>query len=938
MQPVIVFPPFRLDVADERLWRHTEAVRLRRKTFAVLRVLAEQPGRLVTKEELFAAVWPGTVVTEDTLTKSIGELRDALGDDARAPRFIATVHGRGFRWVASPPADPADGAFVGRDVELQRLDGCFRAAAAGRRQLVFVSGEAGIGKTALVDAFVRRLGGGTLVARGQCIDHHGAGEPYMPLLDALAQAAAGATGGRVADALRRHAPAWLGELASIVGDAGATERAGTPARMLRELGMALAALAADEPLVLVLEDLHWSDHGTVDALALLARRSEPARLLVVATVRQVDLLVRDHPLAGVKSELVRHGLATEVLLELLSPDEVATLLAVRLPGHALPDDFARLLHARTEGSPFLVVAALDHLVRDGALVDDGGRWTVARDFAGIDATVPDSVRDMIERQLDGIAADDRSVIEAAAVAGTEFAVPAVAAGLDRAPDEVEARCGTLARRAQLIETAAAARWPDGTLAVRFRFRHALHQTVVYERVSPGRRERLHRRIAERIATAFRGRTTDVASELAAHFEQAGEARRAAKYLGKAAARALRLSAPGEAARGFERALALTERLPDPDVAVERLTLALEVANARQLASGYGSAAAADAFERARRLAVELDAEPAQMMALAGLFAHDLTRCRLVAARDDAAHLQALAVRVPVPGLPLMADTFAGMTRYLAGELGEARTLLERAIAQPAEQLPGVQTDFAVMCLSHLGCVLALLGFPEQAQRIDARARARAREAGRYDEAVAAFCSAALAAMLRMPERAEAAAANGIAITETHGFPMWLPSSRVVHGWAVAVGRRDAAGLDEARAGLAGLDEVGFERDRTFLLMLFADAAMAIGRQQMARDAVDTAIERAGRTGEHCCTAELWRLRGELMRRATAAEPMLRHAVDVARRQGARWWELRATTSLAARCPSDETARALAETLAWFGEGAETADLRAASHALQRPRG
>ena len=309
MRQVIEFPPFRLDAADERLWRDAQAVRLRPKTFAVLRHLAERPGRLVTKEELFAGVWPGTTVTEDTLTKSIRELREALGDDARAPRFIETVHGRGFRWIAEPAPQAADATFVGREAELRRLDACLAAASDGRRQLVFITGEAGMGKTALVDAFVRRLDGTPIVARGHCIEHHGAGEPYMPILDALAQVGAGAGRERVAAALRRHAPAWLGELPSVVEPSGgaAPERGSTPARMLRELGMALAALAADVPLVLVLEDLHWSDHGTVDALALLARRSEPTRLLVLATVRPVDLLVHGHPLAGVKAELVRQG-------------------------------------------------------------------------------------------------------------------------------------------------------------------------------------------------------------------------------------------------------------------------------------------------------------------------------------------------------------------------------------------------------------------------------------------------------------------------------------------------------------------------------------------------------------------------------------------------------------------------------------------------------
>jgi DNA-binding winged helix-turn-helix (wHTH) protein/tetratricopeptide (TPR) repeat protein len=921
LRQVIEFPPFRLDADDERLCRDAQAVPLRPKTFAVLRHLAERPGRLVTKEEIFGAVWPGTTVTEDTLTKSIRELRIALGDDAREPRFIATVHGRGFRFIAPRASRAASAMFAGREDELRRLESCFASASDGRRQLVFVTGEAGIGKTALVDELVRRIDDAALVARGHCIEQHGAGEPYMPILDALAQVSAGPGRERLTAAVRHHAPAWLGELS--IEPARTTS---TPARMLRELGMALAALAADEPVVLVLEDLHWSDHGTVDALALLARRSEPARLLVVATVRPVDLLVHGHPLAAVKAELVRQGCASEILLELLSPDEVAALLAARLPGHRLPADFARLLHARTEGSPFLVLAALEHLVRRGALVEDGGRWAIAPDFGDVEAAVPDSVRGMIERQLEAVAPDDRELLEAAAVAGAEFASPAVAAATGRAVEDVEDRLAALARRAQLVEARGASRWPDGTPSARFRFIHALHRTVVYDRVAPGRRARLHLLVGQRLEAGHAERTGEVASELAAHFEQGGNTVRAVRYLGKAARRALRRSAPAEAARGFEKAIALAES--SPETASERLMLALATADALQLARGYGSPEAAAAFERARALAVDAGDEPAQLMTLAGLFAFDLTRCRLAAARDDAVRIDDLVARVPVPGLPLMASTFAGMTRYLAGELTAARALFEDAMAAPIEQPPGVQTDFAVMCLSHLGCAMALLGFPDQARAIDGRARARARETGRHDEAGAAFCSAALAAIPRAPDAAEQAAADGIAITETHGFPMWLPSSRVVHGWAVAVGRRDAGGIDEMDAGIAGLDEVGFERDRTFHLMLLADALTTVGRVDDARATVDAALALAERTGERCSTAELWRLKGELAPRRQDAEDHLRRAIDVARGQEARWWELRATASLAARCPSPAASRALAAITGCFGEGFDTADLQA----------
>jgi adenylate cyclase len=368
-------------------------------------------------------------------------------------------------------------------------------------------------------------------------------------------------------------------------------------------------------------------------------------------------------------------------------------------------------------------------------------------------------------------------------------------------------------------------------------------------------------------------------------------------------------------------------------------MSLALANALQLARGYGSPEVEAAFERAHRLSETSEALPEQFMALAGLYAFHLTRCRLARARDEAARMLEIADRLSVPALALMANTFAGMPRYLAGELVAARDCLERALTFGADQPPGVQTDFAVMAGSHLACALALLGFPDRARHVDAAARARAREASRHDETVAVFCSGALATMLRAPGVAAERAAEGIELAETHGFPMWLPSSRVVHGWAVAVGRGDEAGVAEARAGMAGLDEVGFERDRTFLLGLLADALAAVGRRDEALEVVDAGLERVERSGERCTEADLWRRKGELLTRPADAEPCLRRAIAVARRQEARWWELRATVSLGrlggARSRAGEAERALAEILGRVTEGSDTADVQAARAAAGR---
>ncbi len=165
----ILFPPFRLDLASERLWRDTRVVPLRPKTFAILRYLAEHPGRLITNEELLDAVWPGTIVGETMPRLCIREIRQALGDDAKQPRFIETQPRRGYRWIgetrgwrleASLPSPQVSNlksqasSVVGREAELAQLHGWLEKALNGQRQIVFVTGEPGIGKTTLIEAFL----------------------------------------------------------------------------------------------------------------------------------------------------------------------------------------------------------------------------------------------------------------------------------------------------------------------------------------------------------------------------------------------------------------------------------------------------------------------------------------------------------------------------------------------------------------------------------------------------------------------------------------------------------------------------------------------------------------------------------------------------------------------------------------------------------------
>ena len=300
----------------------------------------------MTKEELLQAVWPESFVTDAVLKVSIREIRQAVGDDPETPQFIETVQRRGYRFIAEiagpsnkelpprmavgsqggwrfpfaqrvgRPTALQSGGFVGREAALTQIQEWFNKALQGSRQVVFVTGEPGIGKTTVVEAFLESVSANNslCIARGQCLEQYGQGEAYLPVLEALGRLSRGPERDKIIPLLNRFAPTWLAQMPSLVSDAeheglilemlGATRE-----RMLREMSELVEALTAEMPLLLVLEDLHWSDYSTLDLISALAGRregAEPARLLLLATYRPVEVILNQHPLKAVKQELQMH--------------------------------------------------------------------------------------------------------------------------------------------------------------------------------------------------------------------------------------------------------------------------------------------------------------------------------------------------------------------------------------------------------------------------------------------------------------------------------------------------------------------------------------------------------------------------------------------------------------------------------------------------------
>ena len=432
---------------NERLWRGQEVLRLTPKAFAVLRYLVEHAGKLVTKDELLEAVWSATTVTEAALVVCIGEIRHILGDRPRSPQFIETVYGRGYRFIGkmqeagvcntalSERHDivPLAPQLVGRETDYATLHHRFEQALRGERQVVFLTGEAGIGKTTLVEAFLDHINTtqAVWIGQGQCVDQYGAGEAYLPVLEALGRLCRQPEGQRFHTLLQQHAPSWLLQMPALLStEAFETLQrrclGTTPERMLRELAEAIEALTAERPLILVLEDLHWSDGTTLALLMFVARRPERARLLLIGTYRPMDVLGRDHPLLTVTQELQQHGQCRELPLMYLSEAAVTAYLYGRFLRRVFSRDLAQVLYRRTHGNPLFMVTIVDAMIRQGMLYEGCDGWALRGEAEHAIGDVPEGLRQYIEQQFHRLKPEDQEMLEAASLAGMEFSAATVA--------------------------------------------------------------------------------------------------------------------------------------------------------------------------------------------------------------------------------------------------------------------------------------------------------------------------------------------------------------------------------------------------------------------------------------------------------------------------------------------------------------------------------
>jgi DNA-binding winged helix-turn-helix (wHTH) protein/tetratricopeptide (TPR) repeat protein len=910
----VQFGEFDLDEANASLLRRGKPVAMPPTPFALLCALVKRPGTLLTKHALLDEVWGHQFVTDSVLKTAISDLRTALDDDARQPRYIETVARRGYRFIAHPvprtgaapqpgtapavaPVRPSDAWFVGRAEALARLDSLWNRALGGRRAIVWVAGEPGIGKTTLIERFIAGIADAAC-ARGHCVDLYGAGEPYLPVLEALAELCRDDP--ELPALMRSVAPTWMLQLPWLnsVEEREALRRELTgvgPERMLREMGQLLGRYTERRPLLLVTEDLHWSDRATVQLIDYLARRHGSARFMWLASFRLAEVVARDHPLNPLRHELQLHGLCEEIVLDPFSETEVAAYVAQRTPALAGDETFVRALHGRTDGVPLFVAS----LITEASTRDAGQVAEVPQRSGGAALmAVPENLAALVDHYIAGLGAEARALLLAAATCGTEFRVGTVALVLDKGAAWVDQSCAELARMQLWLKPAGLA---NRTEHASYAFTHALFRQVLYERSAAAVRLELHRKVGAALERERAAGLPVTAAELAMHFDRGREPMSALRCYAEAAVTALVRFSPAECMDLTQTGLELLEQAAG---AAGRDALEIELATLRGLAAFHllGVGEARDAFRRAYDLLPTQSGHPQRALLLHNFGFVLLLRAEYEAALQVAETAHDLAAASNDPLLELAACAVRADVLLLQGKPKVASAMIERALPAIESIDAGPAHSFAqVTVLAVLGLHLLHLGRVGDARQRAQQARARAAQLGQpMGKMVAIWTEAMLEVRLGNVERVAALADELRALVNEHKLGHGRAAMRFFKGWADAHRGHPREAFLQIREAFDDNARMGMIAGGSEVLGFAVEALLLAGDLDEAQRQLEQAKAIAEKYGERVYLPQLLLFEASIARargQGSAAIDLLRTAVAEAHAQEAYWLELAALVDL-----------------------------------------
>ncbi len=845
--------------------------------------------------------------------------------------------------------------FVGRKKELEHLKQVREQARNGQGQMVGVVGEPGVGKSRLFHEFKVLSEQHCLVLETFCAAH-GSNYAYLPLIELLRnyfhirpqdaeRTLHEKVAGRVV-ALDGELEDGLPYLLSLLGHlefVAALQQMDPHIRRQRSFDIIKRLLVREgltQPVVLIFEDLQWLDEGTQAFLDTLSESLATAPIL---------LLVNYRP--EYRHEWGSKRYYSQLRLDALSMEDARELMAALLDEANWPvtaaslEPLKQLILEKTEGTPFFMEEIVRSLFDQGVLVHSMGGISLTKPLNEVH--IPATVQGVLAGRIDRLGVAEKELLQTAAVIGREFSLSL----MTQVARQGEATLVPLLARLQTAEFIyEQPAFPE----VEYTFTHALTQDVAYNSLLSERRQEVHARTAQAMASLFHEQLNDRRlRELAYHSAQSGNTEKAVEYYQRAGEMALKSSAYTEAIRDLNHALALLPAvLHSPDRPQQELTLLISLGSCLMATKGYAAPEVARVYTRARELARAIGDLPQKFPVLFGLWRFHLLRGEYAAAGEMIEKLQRLSANQPDSDQSLLAQQALGLTAFRLGAFADARAHLERVVDIYEPSVHGLENaqgmmgqDPGVASLAFLAWVLWHLGYPDQALQRSQESITRAREiAHPYSLAFALHFGTSVHRFRREGALAQIQAEGVVTLASEQGFPYFHAAGVYLRGWALAEQGRMEEGIADMLEGKRIWQESGIRQLGQVSLFL-AEAYGKLGRIEDGLAVLAQAEAEIDKSNEKWCQAELLRIRGELLLAAQDGtgsnsreiSACFEDAIQSAHSQQAKSLELRSATRLAAfrqvQGKPDDAYRLLSNIYGWFSEGFDTPDLRAAKALL-----
>ena len=838
--------------------------------------------------------------------------------------------------------------FVGRQREMDAMEAAAERAKSGRGQIVAAMADAGTGKSRLFLEFKAKNRSGWKVLEAFSVSH-GKAAGFLPVIDLLwsyfeisseddERKRREKINGKILtlDRSLEDALPYLFGLLGLSDENSQIAEVEVQTRKRRSLDAIKRILlreSLNQPLILIFEDLHWIDQGTQGLLNLLADSIGTARILMLVNYRP-----------EYSHQWNSKTYYTQLRLDPLGKESADEMLSSLLGDGADLASLKRLIIERTEGNPFFMEETVLVLFDDGALVRDDGAVRLTKALSGL--KIPPTVQAILAARIDRLTADHKDLLQTLAVIGKEFNFGLVRNVAAKSGTELEPMLSELQFGEFIYEQPAIG-------DIGYTFKHALTHDVAYNSVLNERRRVLHGRVGAALESIYADSLDGHIAELAHHYARSGNPDKAVKYCLRAVRQCAARGSDAEAVAQFENGLELLQKLPDDD---RRAEMELDLRNAATGALFMIKGSASHEMEQSSARAMELCRRPGinwkkTWAALVGVGLVHLNRADVRKLCEIDAELLARAEEHKSVLHLTEATTWLAIARMVSGDFELAAEGFDRAwplwefMAKPLTGLPQQRAALLVPLLNRAFSArnLWFLGYPDRALERVSIGTAIAHESGSKAllgqiHLFASYVYEGRRELDHMQERAEAALAIAIEL----GNVTYRARSEIYLGWADAMAGDLDGGIARMRHHLSQYRATGTEVYSDYFLALIATALGRRGRFDESLRAIGESFPFIERSGQRLCEAEVHRLKGELLlaqdaSNAAQAEQSFRTAIEIARKQHAKSWELRATTSLARllakQAKRDEARAMLAEIYGWFTEGFETADLKDAKALL-----